>query len=586
MAAYVLPDRLGAAPLASLVRKKVRGHLYWYAVESKRVNGKPRIVWQKYLGKSEDVIARLQGRQPQGEVAVYEFGAIVALLRIAERLGLEGIIDRCVPKRHQGVGIGRYLLLAAINRVVAAKSKAQIGAWYEQTVLRWLWGLPAHHFTSQRFWQAMDRVDEAAIGAIEDALAQAVTTTFGVRVEGLIYDATNFFSYIGTDNPAALPQRGHNKAKRNDLKQVSLALLASTDFHVPLLHEVYPGNVPDSKEFSAVCTRLADRCRALADVAPEITLVYDKGNNSAANLAAVERAPFHFVGSLVPGQHPDLLDVPRSAYREVNAARWPDLLAYRTTKKVFGVERLVVVTFNPALWKGQMKGLRAQQAKLAAALSQLQAKLRRWGEQPTPRGRRPTAESVGRTVTRLLRGRQVGPLLHWQASEEQGVIQLRYEWDQAALDRLAERHLGKTVLFTDHLDWTDEAVIAAYRSQAHIEDAFKQMKDPHFVSWWPMFHWTDQKIRVHAAYCVLALLLGSLLHRHVRGAGIAIGFDALIETLAGIRGVLDLPAGGQRRRSSLQVRLTRRTPLQQQLFNLLGLAAYHRQEVTPQVLQP
>src|SRR5256885_16831999 len=37
------------------------------------------------------------------------------------------------------------------------------------------------------------------------------------------------------------------------------------------------------------------------------------------------------------------------------------------------------------------------------------------------------------------------------------------------------------------------------------------MKDPHFLSWEPMFHWTDSKIRIHAFYCVLALILGSLL---------------------------------------------------------------------------
>jgi transposase len=31
------------------------------------------------------------------------------------------------------------------------------------------------------------------------------------------------------------------------------------------------------------------------------------------------------------------------------------------------------------------------------------------------------------------------------------------------------------------------------------------MKDPHVVSFGPMHHWTDSKIRVHVFYCVLAL---------------------------------------------------------------------------------
>ena len=39
----------------SLHKKKVRGHSYWYARECQRVGGKPKIVWQKYLGRAEDI---------------------------------------------------------------------------------------------------------------------------------------------------------------------------------------------------------------------------------------------------------------------------------------------------------------------------------------------------------------------------------------------------------------------------------------------------------------------------------------------------------------------------------------------------
>ena len=48
------------------------------------------------------------------------------------------------------------------------------------------------------------------------------------------------------------------------------------------------------------------------------------------------------------------------------------------------------------------------------------------------------------------------------------------------------------------------------------------MKDPHFLSWEPMFHWTDSKIRVQAFYCVLALILGSLLQRRAAQNGLSL----------------------------------------------------------------
>jgi len=33
-----------------VIEKKLEGHIYWYAVEMARVDGKPKKIWQKYLG--------------------------------------------------------------------------------------------------------------------------------------------------------------------------------------------------------------------------------------------------------------------------------------------------------------------------------------------------------------------------------------------------------------------------------------------------------------------------------------------------------------------------------------------------------
>lgn len=58
-----------------LMKKKIKGHTYWYLVESARVNGRLRITWQLHLGKSEDIAARWQGGRP---VVVAEFGPLAA----------------------------------------------------------------------------------------------------------------------------------------------------------------------------------------------------------------------------------------------------------------------------------------------------------------------------------------------------------------------------------------------------------------------------------------------------------------------------------------------------------------------------
>jgi hypothetical protein len=146
------------------------------------------------------------------------------------------------------------------------------------------------------------------------------------------------------------------------------------------------------------------------------------------------------------------------------------------------------------------------------------------------------------------------------------------------LDRLIRKVLGKRILFTDNDDWTTEEIVLGYRSQHHVEAAFKQMKDRLFVSFEPLRHWTDQKIQVHAFICVLALTLATLLRREMARKGIDLTVDALLDELQGIQEVINLyPAeGNQGGRPRARRVLTRRTRLQEQLFRRLDLGRFQR----------
>ena len=139
--------------MASIIKKVKKGRPYYYAVESARVNGKPRIVWQKYLGTVDAIVKRAADARPAepSEAVIFELGGVAALLGIAQRLRLTELIDEVVPKREQGPSVGQYMVLAALNRALSPCSKTAIGDWYETTVLRRLWGYPGKAFSSQRF---------------------------------------------------------------------------------------------------------------------------------------------------------------------------------------------------------------------------------------------------------------------------------------------------------------------------------------------------------------------------------------------------------------------------------------------------
>jgi transposase len=563
--------------MPSLTAKQIDGHTYYYARYCQRINGKPKIVRQVYLGKIDDIVASAQHAHtpPQPlQTHVASCGDVAALWDIAQRLDLVPLLDSLFPKRHQGLSCGQYLLLAALNRALAPTSKVHLADWYRHTILTRLLPVDPALLSSQNFWNHMDLITSGQILEFERQMTQRLIERFQLDLRALVYDGTNFFTYINTRTPSQLPQRGHNKQKRTDLRQVNLGLLVSTDFHIPLFHHVYAGNIHDSVEFRSITEDLAAHYRDLAQSCDHITLIFDKGNNSAEAFRTLTGTPFHFVGSLVPTQYPDLLAVPRRRFHTLTTPRLEGVEVYRTTKKVFGETRTVLVTFNQNLLDGQLQGLTASLNKARRKLRDLQQQLRRWREGKV-KGKAPALEPVRKQVQAICSGQFVKLILKAEVSAVRKGLELTYFTDQAALDRLCRVQLGKTILFTDNASWTDEDIVLAYRSQHHIENAFRQMKNPHFLGWSPMYHWTDSKIQVHAFYCVLALLLTSLLQRELARQGEQYSTNRILEELGGIQETLIVyPRRQGQRKHTTATCLTSMSPLQNRLFALLDLKRY------------
>jgi hypothetical protein len=140
---------------------------------------------------------------------------------------------------------------------------------------------------------------------------------------------------------------------------------------------------------------------------------------------------------------------------------------------------------------------------------------------PDSPGKVPTVEGVQKNVKGILRGRHMADLFAVQVRQNRaGLPRLSFRFRDKAYQHLRSTLLGKTLLFTDRTDWSDEQIVLAYRAQHHVEADFRRLKDPHYLTFRPAFHWTDQKLRVHAFYCVLALLMLNLLRRKLAQAGI------------------------------------------------------------------
>jgi transposase len=225
--------------------------------------------------------------------------------------------------------------------------------------------------------------------------------------------------------------------------------------------------------------------------------------------------------------------------------------------------------------------LQADVAKASQRLSELQGRLAGRAAGRIKGGKRPTLASVAQKCRSILRRQYLKDVIRVTIEEDaKGYSQLTYDPDTEALNRIAEMHLGKTILISNRAEWSDERIITAYRSQFLIEAVFKEMKDRITGSWWPLNHWTDSKLRVHGLYCSLAQLLRSVMWRRVGRAGLKISLRRLLSDVDGIREVINVyPKRGKSQHQPQQTVLTRMSPRQKRLVEILGLEQEDHQQL-------
>jgi transposase len=544
---------------------------------------------QVYLGAEDEVIARLTAAPSEDpslpETEHRRFGDVAAVWGMLGRLDAITVIDSVIDSGVEdpsprggtshggaisgGVSVGTYLGLAALNRVCEPKSKRAFADWWAQTALGRITRIPVGALDHRRFWDAMDAVTVEQLEEIEAALTRRMIEVFGLDTHALILDMTNFATFIDSGNQRApIAQRGKAKQKRYDLRIVGLGLVATRDGGIPLLSRAYPGNQVDVTQFQPMIEELARRyTTALGGPGAGATVTFDAGQNSQPNFARLAELGLHFVGSVPPSDHPGLLARPATDRQVVPAYAAEQLSAFETTAMVLGRQRRVVLTHSPGLHTAQQAGFAQTLRKATAALTELAARLARG------RTRRPPAK-VQAEIDTICAPRWVARVITTDLTgDTPATLRLTWRIDHTAQAGLEEEIFGKRILVTDHDDWPLAQVIDAYRSQEYLEAGFRQAKDPHVVSFAPIRHFTDHKIRVHLFTCVLALAIAHLMRREATRAGLPMSVPALLAELDGI-GETVLLYQGERGRPRARHTITRMTPTQQRLYQLFDLARY------------
>ena len=451
-----------------------------------------------------------------------------------------GIVDAAVasftgqpPQLRNGISPGQCCLLIALGRACHPTSKRGWHRWARDTSLPDLWKLVPEELDSQFFWDQMDEVPLEVLPQIEQQLASKAIELAKAPLDLLMYDTTNFFTYVASTNSRPkLPQRGWSKQKRHDLRQVGLALLVSRVGQLPLWHHIYQGNEPDVVHFPAVLTALRERVQAVTREVADITLVYDRGNNARQdNQALVDGGEVHYVAALTPSNHLGLIGEANRGLAPVEVRQGEMVQCWRARRPIWDAERTVVVYVSERLRAGQIRGLKQHLAQRLKKLTKLGEALRK------PRAKRRTREQVEQEVERLSQGQLVHRVLKVGLEEHApGRWTLDPGIDAEAYDDLVTNFLGRRILITDRHDWTTPEILRAYRAQSEVEACFEHLKDSFHLAARPQFHWTDQKIAVHAWCYVLAYLLARLVHlRLAARTGYTGTIHTMLEDLGQIR---------------------------------------------------
>jgi transposase len=569
--------------MASLVAKKKGNQLYYYLVESARVDGHPRIVHQAYLGSAEKVAALVKDRTSPVPVsaASREFGLPGALWLAAQKSGVWAVLEALWPAPRSGPSPAHYVLLAAIHRICQPGPKTEVADWYRRTILHSAWGIPPERFRSQDFWDVFEqilpqRLDDA-LASEEDPLDQAQLRLLDMWKEKqmvsrrlLSYDTTNFYTYIASSNTRnELAQRAHNKQGRHNLRQVGLSYVLDGDNGLSLCHHVYRGNVADAEEFSVSLERMLgmlDRTHIARDT---VTLVFDKGSASLANTVQLAEAGVGWISALPWNQAP--LPFRERAVEQLPlcTSAQPGVRATAENLLVHGQEYLCVLKYSASFASEQMHSL-------TTSLSKVLQSLRRFSMELNKPAARWKENQIRSKIQRWLSGPFLEELIRYQIESRDGRWKLQFDFDTAAWQRLVTQRLGRTVLLTNRMDWTAEQVALGYSAQQDIERVFRGLKDGDWLGWGPMYHWTDRKIRIHAFYCMLGISLLQHMHKLAQAAWDGISMEQLLEELRQIQQfVLLYPPQGQKGPHRVTTLLSKQTLPQQGLAKTLGLDQLH-----------
>jgi len=440
-------------------------------------------------------IAFLEDLTPE---ASYDYGDVLPVIALWQKLKLEPIIEQCLSERVQ-IDVAKATLIMVANKFVDPQSKLGAWLWYDRSVFSFAQEfehLPAKSKgLLQSLYRSLDYLTDCKIDLEKQLYYQL--QCYGMDTELVLYDITS--SYFEGDE-AELAEYGYSRDHRRDRPQIVIGVVTSKE-GIPFAHYVFKGNTADKNTVREV----------LADIKKRFGITHcifvgDRGMVSRINLDTIKGHEYDYImgirrhnSRLVRQLLPFIQKNPKQNVLEIK----PEQLVDEKLKQEFSAQTRFVIGFNEAV-RDQVRQNRANKFHdFEAFVCELAVE--------------DVLEKVSNSKTKIisyLKSKKIRRF--FDVSIEETDSRGRYRLVVAPKPKIIEQEklidghfFIQTEVNAQELD-SDE-VVMAYKSLQKVERIFRVLKNN--IELRPIYVRKAKRIRGHVFICFLTYLIECLLER-------------------------------------------------------------------------
>ena len=523
------------------VRRKSRGHDYFFEVEGYRENGKVKQRVLNYFGNQDprkDPHIKPIVKHPVR--ATYSFGDIALIFHCAKKIKLIETIDKYMPKR-QGLSHGLMLFLLAAQRLCDNKpSSERLARWCESTFLPKFLDFKMKKISKNTIGYTLDCITNQERNIdhtlrISQELYDAAQKKLGGKKEEIyFYDLTSTY-FEGKCCPIA--RFGHNRDGLTDKLQINIGMIANKTFGLPLMTKVFEGNINDGK----TVYEMVYYAKFVMNK-KKIMIIMDRGMDSEDNVRLIDTtrddyilgmsSKHKFVHELKKKTDPSTWKTKHISGKKIKLQKF--------IKNIFGKRRILVVYYNEEIAMHQHE---SREHAIACKVKEL-------------------TDAKGLT---LEKAKEIIYKFSKYIILQENHGEVEWKIDQVAINQ-AERLDGKFCIMTNK-DLSAEDIFKLYFSKDKVEKGFRHMKQDLHLH--PTRKTLPHRVRADVFVCHVGYLLLTLALKLVQKEKINIFWDGLSTEMKEVR-LLEY----EKRSDNFYYNCVANNKLQQNIVDKLNLKAY------------